>query len=61
MQTHAGMDLADMQKLDMELYDMETRVAEEWNARLLADTAYDEDDIVHYDDDALLASAFIRS
>ena len=56
------MDLVDLQRLDMELYDLEMRQAQEWQDQLLEErgVALDADDIVHYEDDSLLDSAFIR-
>ena len=56
------MELADMQTLDMELYDYEHRLADEWTARLLENAqAGDEDDLVYGDEISLASSAFIRS
>merc|ERR1719163_490858 len=45
------MELVDMQRLDMELYDREMRLAEEWSERLVDGRLVggDDDDIVHYD------------
>lgn len=54
------MELLDMQHLDMELYDMEQRLQDQWQERLMGMSMGDEDDMVHYDNDSLAASAFIR-
>ena len=56
------MELADMQKLDMELADYEYRIRDEWTARLLDNAgAADEDDLCYSDDSSLASSAYIRS
>ena len=52
----------DAQTLDMEMYDLEMRLADEWQQRLLDGDAYtsEDDDIIHTDDESLM-SAFVRS
>jgi len=56
------MELVDAQTLDMEMYDLEMRLADEWQQRLLDGDAYtsEDDDIIHTDDESLM-SAFVRS
>ena len=56
------MELVDAQTLDMELYDLEMRLADEWQQRLLDGDAFtaEDDDIIHDDDESLM-SAFVRS
>ena len=53
-----------MQVLDMELYDRECTMLEEWEQKLLAGDEVlsfsDDDDVLHYEDESLIASAFIR-
>jgi hypothetical protein len=52
-----------MQMLDMELYDRECALMDDWNARLLSEDgafAVDDEDLVHYEDETLAGSAFIR-
>ena len=56
--------LVDMQLLDMELYDRECSMMEDWHERLLSDHgafAGDDEDVMHFEDDTLAGSAFIRS
>jgi hypothetical protein len=40
---------------------VETRLVGEWSERLLEEIGHDEDDIVNFDDDTMLASAYLRS
>ena len=49
-----------MQKLDMELYDLETTQAEEWYNHLLGNGTPDEDAFT-FEDMSLTESAFIRA